>query len=85
MLYSRNKVSKSIYSTYVKSLRRCFKFIILRALPFGYSAALSGRCRGGVDSVTQGGALGYVLLPLRGADIEGMGSRLAERCPSVFC
>ena len=47
MLYSRNKVSKSIYSTYVKSLRRCFKFIILRALPLGYSAALSGRCRGG--------------------------------------
>ena len=68
MLYSRNKVSKSIYSTYVKSLRRCFKFIILRALPFGYSAALSGRCNlgGGGDSFTQGAALGYVLLPLWG-------------------
>ena len=42
--------------------------MLLRALPFEYSVALSGRCNlwGGKGSATQGGALGYVLLPLRG-------------------
>ena len=47
-------------------------YSFLRALPFGYSAALSGRSREGRGNtaVTQGAALGYVLLPLRGAGVD---------------
>ena len=43
-----------------------------KTLPFGYSVALSGRSREGRGNtaVTQGAALGYVLLPLRGAGVD---------------